>query len=507
MVGACLSKKQPRPLPLSNQAKVENPMRPPTLPRRILVALLMVGAPGAIVSGSSSGTGPKAQIPSPDGVIYACVRLDRDGDAGKLARLVAEDEACKRNELRVKWNVTGPKGAVGATGPAGATGPTGAMGPAGPAGPPGSQGSIPPVMCPSGQALQGINADGTPVCMSVVAGPPLDTTPPTVLEINPLDGAVSPACFNVFSSDVIGVVFSEEISDATLNASTFLVRTIAPDAPVSGTVFYERSARAALFLTDVHVPPNTVISVRVTSGVTDRAGNHLAADMEWQFTSAIGSCDNARINLGSLSGFAVAAGAGLTISSPNGPTSLNGDVALSPSITCLADGAPCTDANPAVGGVLYANDPDGVAALAKVDLAAAIADAQGRESDITVSDLTGRTLTPGVYSSAATMSIGPGGTLILDALGNAQAVWIFQVGSLLDLQDGARVILRNAAQAANVFWVVGGSATIGASIFLPSNILAAGSISVGADTAIVGRLLSHGGQVSLRSNTVTLSQP
>lgn len=73
-----------------------------------------------------------AQIPGPNGVIYACVRLDRDRDEGKLARLVAADEQCKRNEVRVQWNVAGPKGA---------TGNTGAQGPAGVAGPKGDKGS------------------------------------------------------------------------------------------------------------------------------------------------------------------------------------------------------------------------------------------------------------------------------------------------------------------------------------------------------------------------------
>ncbi|HEX4347223.1 MAG TPA: hypothetical protein VHZ73_06600, partial [Vicinamibacterales bacterium] len=52
----------------------------------------------------------EAQIPSRNGVIYACIRLDRDDDVGKLARLVAADEPCRRNEARVQWNVQGAAG-------------------------------------------------------------------------------------------------------------------------------------------------------------------------------------------------------------------------------------------------------------------------------------------------------------------------------------------------------------------------------------------------------------
>jgi hypothetical protein len=97
-----------------------------------------------------------AQIPSQDGVFYACVRLDRGNDEGRLMRLVAADEPCRRQETRIHWNiagsqgpvgpigpqgVAGPKGATGAPGPAGTQGAAGATGPAGPQGQPGAAGA------------------------------------------------------------------------------------------------------------------------------------------------------------------------------------------------------------------------------------------------------------------------------------------------------------------------------------------------------------------------------
>lgn len=81
-----------------------------------------------------------AQIPS-DGVFYACVRLDHDQDEGRLARLVAADEACKRNETRVHWSVIGAQGPQGAPGARGATGPQGPTGSVGPQGSPGATGA------------------------------------------------------------------------------------------------------------------------------------------------------------------------------------------------------------------------------------------------------------------------------------------------------------------------------------------------------------------------------
>src|SRR5258706_11691293 len=102
-----------------------------------------------------------AQIPAPNGEFFACVRIDRENDEGRLMRLVASGEPCRRNETKVHWNVvgpqgpqgpigpvgpvgpkgsTGPQGIVGTQGPTGAVGPTGPQGPAGVTGPTGSQG-------------------------------------------------------------------------------------------------------------------------------------------------------------------------------------------------------------------------------------------------------------------------------------------------------------------------------------------------------------------------------
>jgi hypothetical protein len=80
-----------------------------------------------------------AQIPS-DNVFYACVRLDRDGDEGRLVRLVAADERCRPREQRVHWNVVGPQGPQGAQGLQGLPGVPGVQGALGPRGEEGPQG-------------------------------------------------------------------------------------------------------------------------------------------------------------------------------------------------------------------------------------------------------------------------------------------------------------------------------------------------------------------------------
>ncbi len=82
------------------------------IPQAVSIAVAAAAAIVVVV-----GVDLHAQIPT-NGVIYGCVRLDRDKDEGKLLRLVAADEACKKNETRIHWNVAGPQGS-GNTGPAG----------------------------------------------------------------------------------------------------------------------------------------------------------------------------------------------------------------------------------------------------------------------------------------------------------------------------------------------------------------------------------------------------
>jgi len=214
------------------------------------------------------------------------------------------------------------------------------------------------------------------------------------------------------------------------------------------------------------------------------------------------------INLGSLSSFVAVAGAGLTNSNSAGVTTLNGDVALSPTATCLSDGIPCSAGAPQINGTLYANDPAGVAAAAKADLLSAYNEAQGKPPGTTVSaNLAGQVLAPGVYTSGSSMDIAVGGILTLDAQGDPNASWIFQIGSTLTANNDSQVLLVNGARAANVFWAVGSSSTIGSNVDFKGTVLASASNSVGTGSTVEGRLLCSTGQITLLSNTISLPAP
>jgi uncharacterized repeat protein (TIGR01451 family) len=135
-------------------------------------------------------------------------------------------------------------------------------------------------------------------------------------------------------------------------------------------------------------------------------------------------------------------------------------------------------------------------------LTAAYNDAAGRTPATSVSgDLGGRTLTPGAYNSAS--SLGLTGTLTLDAQGDPNGVFIFQMGSTLITASASQVVLTGGAQAANVFWQVGSSATLGTNSTLSGNILALTSITATTGATIHGRALAINGAVTLDSNTIT----
>jgi ice-binding like protein/Big-like domain-containing protein len=200
------------------------------------------------------------------------------------------------------------------------------------------------------------------------------------------------------------------------------------------------------------------------------------------------------VGLGTADSFAVLAGTQVT---NVGPSVVNGDLGVSPG-TAVSGFPPGT-----VHGAIH--KADAVAGQAKTDLTTAYNDAAGRTPFATVAaDIGGKTLTPGVYRAPS--SLGLTGTLTLNGQGNPNAVFIFQVGSKLVTAPGSRVNLIGAAQACNVYWKVGSSATLDTTTSFKGDILALASISVNNGVFVDGRLLARNGAVTLINDTVTRSQ-
>ena len=217
-----------------------------------------------------------------------------------------------------------------------------------------------------------------------------------------------------------------------------------------------------------------------------------------------------RVNLLTADPFAVL-GASAISDTPN--STINGNVGLSPGGGASITGLTCSE----VTGTIYdtngeyTGNPAGTACRitdaglltqAKNDLTTAANDAAGRTVTSTIAtELGGATLTDGVYNSEAG-TFGITGTLTLNGQGNADSVFIFKAASTLITASSSRVVLINGAQACNVYWVVGSSATFGTSSTLIGNVMASESITDNGSSTIYGRLLASTGAITLNNTTV-----
>jgi hypothetical protein len=218
-----------------------------------------------------------------------------------------------------------------------------------------------------------------------------------------------------------------------------------------------------------------------------------------------------KVNLLTTDSFAVLAGTAIT----NVPTSsITGNVGLSPAAGSNYSGLTAAQVN----GTIYAVDGSGPAGsvnnpglltTAKNDLTTAYVDTMGRTPTTTFitgdNQLGGQTLTAGVYrfGNASTANLTAASPLTLDAQGDPNAVFIFQATSDLVTASGSVVQLTNGAQACNIFWQVGSSATLGSSSTFKGTLMTLTAASVNSSATIEGRILAQNAAVTLNANTIT----
>jgi Ice-binding-like len=207
-------------------------------------------------------------------------------------------------------------------------------------------------------------------------------------------------------------------------------------------------------------------------------------------SSALGA--TATVGLGGAASFSVLGGSTVT---NTGPTTMFGDLGLSP-------GSSVTGA-PHVLGQTHVDDA--VAIGAKNALTTAYTNAESRPSSGSAgTDLAGQTFLPGVRTASSSLLLSSG-SVTLDAQGDPNAVFIFQIGSTLITGSSTAVQLINGAQACNVFWQVGSSATLGTGTRFVGTIMASESITANTAATIHGRLLARTAAVTLEDNTITTS--
>ncbi|MEH2040714.1 ice-binding family protein [Nostoc sp.] len=168
----------------------------------------------------------------------------------------------------------------------------------------------------------------------------------------------------------------------------------------------------------------------------------------------------------------------------------------------VSTGSSATGFSPGiVNGTIFTSDA--VAAQAQLDNASAYnyLAKLSPTKELTGVDLGGLTLTPGVYSFSSSAQLT--GKLTLDNLGDPNALFVFQIASTLTTASYSSVVTTNG-EAANVFFQIGSSATLGTYTQFMGNILALTSITLTTGVNIeCGRALAQNGAVTMDTNKVS----
>ncbi len=224
---------------------------------------------------------------------------------------------------------------------------------------------------------------------------------------------------------------------------------------------------------------------------------------------AVSQSSPSLVNLGTSGNFVILAKTGI---STTGVTSITGDIGVSPidhtAITgfgLILDASGQFSTSSLVVGKVYAADytpPTSTMLTTAVgDMEIAYTDAAGRTPDYTElygGDLTGQTLTTGVYKWSTGVLISAGGVIIS---GSSSDVWIFQIAQDLTAANGAIVTLSGGAQASNIFWQVAGQVTLGTTSDFKGNILCQTLIEMQNNGTLNGRALAQTA-ITLDANTV-----
>ncbi len=200
--------------------------------------------------------------------------------------------------------------------------------------------------------------------------------------------------------------------------------------------------------------------------------------------------DAVKINLGTADKFALLGGSGITNVSAH--TFMIGDVGSSPTPTVKG-------IKPSqVKGQLYLKSSP-VTAAAQKGLTTAYDQAAGAScgTSLTGVNLGGKTLIPGVYCFATAAQLN--GTLKLDAQGDSNAQWIFQMGTTLTTAPNSKVLINlggKGGRGCNVYWQVGSSATVGKGSIFVGKIMALTSVTLNGGV-FRGKALARNGAISI----------
>jgi hypothetical protein len=397
------------------------------------------------------------------------------------------------------------------------------------------------------------NLAGTALASNYVwtftTGTTVVVTPPELVSTVPANAAIS-----VPLNQAVSATFTKAMNPLTITTGTFQLTGPGATA-IAGTVSYDAVNFIATFTPTALLTASTTYTATVTNGATDLAGNPLGTTgppNPWTFTTGAAVIPPP-VNLGTGSLFGSFGGsAGITNQGIN--TVINGDIgttAVSTLITGFHDTsvmvggvAECTytetplDIGLVNGSIDTAPPPPtvgcpnegtavtfAIAKQAALDNLAAYNALVAFPNGIDVSTLGGgagelgnRTLAPGIYKSAPGSYAISLGNLTLDAQGDPNAFWVFQMATTLTVgtpSSNRSVLLVNGAQAKNVFWQVGTAATINGILgggTMEGTIISQTGVSistagVAAITTINGRALVLVGPVTMVNTVINTPAP
>jgi len=338
---------------------------------------------------------------------------------------------------------------------------------------------------------------------SLTTGTAADTISPTVSFTIPVDVTTGVAL-----NSTVNATFSEVMSPATLTIATFTLKQGA--TPVSGTVTYVGTT--ATFKPASNLAAGTLYTATITTGVKDLAGNALAANKVWSFTTGTtAAAGPAPVILGTAGNYVILAKSAI---STTGVTAVTGNLGLSPSaasfitgFSLIADATNVFSTSSLVTGQVFAADyavptPTNLT-TAVLDMMTAYTDAAGRAPDVTelgAGNIGGMTLTPGTYKWGTGVIIPANVTLS----GGPNDVWIFEIANDLVMSSGVRINLLGGAQAKNIFWQVFGIVDLGTTAHFEGIALVQTAITLKTGATVNGRLLA---QTAVTLDAATVVQP
>ena len=327
---------------------------------------------------------------------------------------------------------------------------------------------------------------------------------PTVLSTDPLDLAT-----NVALNKVINATFSTAMDASTITAaSTFTLKQ--GTTPIAGSVTY--SGTTASFTPNSNLLGNTTYTATISTNAKNLAGNAMASDYVWSFTTLSSPpLGPGVVNLGTSGNFAILTKTGI---SNTGATLITGDIGVSPidhtAITGFSETMDATNqfsTSIYVVGKIYAADyatpTPAYVSTAISDQETAFTTANGLTTNVIVDlgagDISGMTLAPGLYKWSTGLLITNAGVTLS---GGPNDTWVFQISGDFTIDNDAIITLAGGAQAKNIFWVTATQALLGSNVNFKGNLLAKNLISLNTSTTVLGRLLSQKA-VTLQASIVT----